>query len=29
MKKFLVVSVFLLGLAFNVQARAYQTGDVL
>ena len=29
MKKFLVVAVFLLGLAFNVQARAYQTGDVL
>ena len=29
MKKFLVVAVFLLGLAFNAQARAYQTGDVL
>lgn len=29
MKKLLVVAVFLLGLAFNVQARAYQTGDVL
>ena len=29
MKKLLVVAVFLLGLAFNAQARAYQTGDVL